>query len=451
MYAIVDIETTGGSPVSSRITEVAIFLFDGGEIVDEFTSLINPECYIPPNITRLTGITNEMVASAPRFYEVARKIVEITKGATFVAHNVQFDYRFVQAEFKRLGYDYKRDTLCTVKLSRKHIPGHVSYSLGSICQDLNIAISGRHRAAGDALATVKLFQKLLYVAPNLVNQGQEIFSTLAPNLNPKTIADLPEVPGVYYLYDSEGTIIYIGKSVNIRKRVLDHTARPTTKRAAEMLTHIADVGFELTGSELIALILEADTIKQHLPKYNKRGRRRNTQMGVFSHTDKNGYINLSIQGLSSDNGSPIASFDNQTEAQAFLYRMVDEFSLCQKLSGLYSSPNACFHHQIGQCKGACIGEEPADLYNERVEKAIASQTLGNRSFVLVDQGRNADERSFVKVVNGKIEGFGYFNPEFIDNSIDLLNETLIPCGNHREAVMAVRGFMGKAGVKVLDI
>lgn len=451
MFAIVDIETTGGSPVTSRITEIAIFLFDGKEVVDEFTSLINPECYIPPNITRLTGITNEMVANAPRFYEVARRIVEITEGATFVAHNVPFDYKFIQTEFKRLGYDYNRPTLCTVRLARKHMPGYPSYSLGNICDNLGISINGRHRAAGDALATVKLFQELLHISPNLATEGQDALSSHAPNLNSKTIADLPEATGVYYLYDSDGVIIYIGKSVNIRKRVLDHTARPKTKRATEMLSQISDIGYELTGSELIALLLEADAIKEHLPKYNKRGRRRNSQMGVFQKADANGYINLSIETISNDDEIPIASFDNQTEAQSFLYRMVEDYSLCQKLCGLYKSANACFHHQIGKCHGACIGEESTHDYNHRVQNAIASQSLGSRSFIMVDDGRHPDERSFVKVINGKIEGYGYFNPDFIDNTIDLLNETLTPCGNHREAVMSVRGYMAKAGVKVVEI
>jgi DNA polymerase-3 subunit epsilon len=181
MFAIVDIETTGGSPETSRITEIAIFLFDGKDVVKEYTTLINPECFIPPNITRLTGITNEMVTDAPRFYEVARRIGEFTEDAIFVAHNVQFDYKFVQAEFKRLGYSYSRKTLCTVRLSRKYLPGYSSYSLGNICGELGIPISGRHRAAGDALATVKLFQKLLYVSPNLANEGQDIHSTQAPS------------------------------------------------------------------------------------------------------------------------------------------------------------------------------------------------------------------------------------------------------------------------------
>jgi len=161
LYAIIDIETTGQASSTGKITEIAIFIHNGFEITDSFTSLINPECYIPGFITNLTGIDNKMVKNAPRFFEIARKIVEITQDKIFVAHNVSFDYRFIQEEFIRLGYDYQRKTMCTVRMGRKFIPGYKSYSLGKLCDELNISINGRHRAAGDALATVKLFEMIL--------------------------------------------------------------------------------------------------------------------------------------------------------------------------------------------------------------------------------------------------------------------------------------------------
>ncbi|MGD9930193.1 MAG: PolC-type DNA polymerase III [Mangrovibacterium sp.] len=179
MYCIIDIETTGQSLKEGKITEIAIYKHNGLEIVDSFATLINPECHIPYFITKLTGIDNEMVADAPKFYEVAKTIVELTAGSIFVAHNVLFDYRFVREEFNRLGYDYKRKTMCTVKLSRKYLPGHPSYSLGKICHDLNIRIEGRHRAAGDAFATVKLFelilQKYMVAGSTLGAKQQKLF------------------------------------------------------------------------------------------------------------------------------------------------------------------------------------------------------------------------------------------------------------------------------------
>jgi DNA polymerase-3 subunit epsilon len=161
MYAIIDIETTGVSYRTGKITEIAIYIHNGQQITDSYTSLVNPECNIPWNITHLTGISNEMVANAPKFYEIAKDVVEITAGMIFIAHNVTFDYNFIKEEFKRLGYDYDRKKMCTVKLSRKLLPGHRSYSLGKLCSELNININGRHRASGDALATVKLFEILL--------------------------------------------------------------------------------------------------------------------------------------------------------------------------------------------------------------------------------------------------------------------------------------------------
>ena len=161
MYAIIDIETTGQAANTGRITEIAIFVHDGFAITDSFSSLINPECYIPGFITNLTGIDNEMVRTAPRFYEIAKRIVEMTQDNVFVAHNVSFDYKFIQHEFKRLGYNYQRNTMCTVRMGRKFLPGYKSYSLGRLCEELGITINGRHRAAGDALATVKLFELIL--------------------------------------------------------------------------------------------------------------------------------------------------------------------------------------------------------------------------------------------------------------------------------------------------
>lgn len=161
MYAVVDIETTGNSYKYSKITEIAIILFNGCEVTHVFQSLINPEIDIPYRITKLTGIDNKMVENAPAFYMVAKQIVELTAGKTFVAHNVNFDYKFIQEEFNRLGYNFQRKKLCTVQLSRKIIPGYPSYSLGNICKALGINIEARHRAAGDALATVKLLSILL--------------------------------------------------------------------------------------------------------------------------------------------------------------------------------------------------------------------------------------------------------------------------------------------------
>lgn len=255
-YCIIDIETTGGNPKTEKITEIAILVHNGVSIVDEFATLINPERPIPAHITSLTGITNAMVANAPRFFEVARQIVEKTEGCIFVAHNAGFDYGFIKNEFKSLGYDFERQTLDTVRLSRKLMPGHKSYSLGNICRDLGIIIEGRHRAAGDAMATVKLFELLLKISGNDFKNANASNGNNNPMLN-----KVPADTGVYYFTDSEGRLIYIGKSINIRQRVTQHMGNTGGMKAVEMRQKIADISFELTGSELIAMLLESEEIK----------------------------------------------------------------------------------------------------------------------------------------------------------------------------------------------
>ena len=218
MYAILDIETTGLSPINDKIIEIAVFIHDGKQVVEEYSTLVNPEKTIPYNITRLTGITNEMVEDAPKFWEIAKDLVTLTEGKSVVAHNASFDYNFIRNEFKSLGYNFKRDRLCTVKLSRRIIPNHKSYSLGKLCMDLGIVVNGRHRAAGDAFATVKLFEHLLQISPTLGGLNSSKFYHISADI----IKNLPEEPGVYYFHNQHGDIIYIGKSKNIRTRVFSH-------------------------------------------------------------------------------------------------------------------------------------------------------------------------------------------------------------------------------------
>src|SRR4030042_2337888 len=209
MYAIVDIETTGGSSRIEKITEIAIYQHDGEKITGEFVSLVNPERNIPYFITNLTGISNEMVENAPRFFEVAKTIIEFTEGCTLVAHNARFDYSFIRQEFKSLGYNFKRNVLDTITLGRRLIPGHRSYSLGNICKDLGITINGRHRAAGDALATVRLFEMLMEKDRQINGRYSEMMrntriSKLNPNLDVSKIDAIPDEPGIYYFYNENG-------------------------------------------------------------------------------------------------------------------------------------------------------------------------------------------------------------------------------------------------------
>jgi DNA polymerase III subunit epsilon len=445
MYAIVDIETTGGSAQTEKITEIAVYLHDGNEITGEFITLVNPERNIPYFITNLTGITNEMVENAPRFCEIAKKIIELTEGRTFVAHNARFDYSFIRQEYKSLGFNFKRSILDTVALSRKLLPGHQSYSLGNICNDLGISITGRHRAAGDALATVKLLE-ILIATDIEVNGRSSILlknarvSKLNPKLDLNKIEKIPDEPGIYYFYNEKGDLIYIGKSRNLQQRIGTHLSNNTTNRAMEMRDLIADIDWEITGSELIALLKESSEIKLNKPVYNRAQRRTGFQWGIFCFTDNNGYQNFRY-GQIKDNDVPVSVFTSKEKTKARLSSLVETYALCQKLSGLYETNGACFHYQVGICKGACIGKESPDEYNERASKATEEFIFTRRNFFIIDKGREVEERCAVKIVNGKYAGYGYFNINDMGFGLSAVHECIEPSGDNNDIQVILKQYL----------
>jgi DNA polymerase-3 subunit epsilon len=445
MYAIIDIETTGGSANIERITEIAIYLHNGHEITDEFVSLINPERNIPYFITNLTGITNEMVEDAPRFFEIAKTIVELTEGRTFVAHNARFDYSFIRQEFKSLGFNYKRSILDTVALSRKLFPGHRSYSLGNICSDLGILIDGRHRASGDALATVKLFEMLLNKDLEINRNKSDLIkntrvSKLNPGLDVTKLELIPEEPGIYYFYNESGDLIYIGKSRNLQQRINTHLSNNTSNRSMEMRDLIADIDWETTGSELIALLKESFEIKKYKPVYNRAQRRTGFQWGIFSFTDKNGYINYHYSQLDNDD-TPVSVFTSKEKAKSKLNSLIEKYGLCQKLTGLYETDGACFHHQVGICKGACCNKEPAEEYNERAMKAKEEFIFTKRNFFIIDKGRDDQERCAVKIVNGKYSGYGFFSINDIGFGLTAVHECIKPSTDNRDIQVILKQYL----------
>ncbi|MBN2814610.1 MAG: GIY-YIG nuclease family protein [Bacteroidales bacterium] len=445
MYAIIDIETTGGNPQRDKITEIAVILHDGKCITREFTTLIDPECRIPYHISALTGITNEMVAGSPKFFEIARELVELTHDCIFVAHNSAFDYGFIRSEFQRLGYEYKREQLCTVRLSRKIIPGHRSYSLGKLCSELGIPINGRHRAMGDATATALLFSKLLET--DTLNNTRFIYnatqygglSNLA--VNPEKIRALPEEPGVYYMYDREGQLVYIGKSRNIKTRVISHFSGKETSKSLKMKAQVADIGCETTGSELLALLKESFEIKKHQPLINRRQRRSLFRYELNTYVDEKEYICFSLEKTTQCNSSPLACFTARAEARGFLQQVIEKYNLCQKLCGLYPSEGHCFHYEIGACKGACIGKEPAEFYNLRAKKVIDNYNFGIQNMLIVDTGRNPEEKSVVKIENGKFMGYGYFTPAFLHENPSAMHECIVRYPDNREVQQIIRHYL----------
>jgi DNA polymerase-3 subunit epsilon len=444
MYTIIDIETTGGSHKKGKITEIAIYKFNGSEIIDEFVSLINPETYIPQYITQLTGITNEMVEDTPPFYKVAKQIVEITEGTVFVAHNAAFDYNFVKAEFASLGFEFNRETLCTVKLSRSLLPGLQSYSLGNLCEALGINNNARHRAAGDALATVEVFKVLLDKNEGIILPDDPYSRFSADSLHPMLSVDmlkaLPEKTGVYYLYDEDGDVLYIGKSTNIRRRVLTHLGNPKAKRAIELKQKTADVSYFVTGSELVALLKESEEIKRFKPMYNRAQRRRRVSFGLYGYFDRKGYHRLMLK-KNAGVETPLASFETMKEATNALFGWVDEFELCQQLCGLYESSNGCFRYSIKQCKGACMGEEPPEEYNLRVDKLIKSLSCQFENAIIIDKGKGLDDMSLVMIENGRYLGYGWIYKDNTFNSPDEFKEFIETMEDNRDVRRIISGYL----------
>ena len=456
MYAIIDVETTGGVARHERITEIAIVLHDGKAVVDTFSTLINPERSIPWSITQITGITDAMVADAPKFFEVAKQIVEMTEGAVFVAHNVSFDYSFVREEFARLGFTFSRKQLCTVRLSRKVFPGLPSYSLSNLKRHFNIEAERSHRALDDTLATVKIFEMILAqqsggAIKSLVNRG--IRETKLPqNVTLERLHALPETCGVYYLHDERGDVIYVGKSLNIQKRLFEHFADLSPK-GEKLRTGVADISYEITGSELVALLLESAEIKRLLPRVNRALRIRAYSGCIFAYTDQNGYRCLAVGKRTARNTQKlelVADYPKVDSARVHLQSIVRQHELCYRLSNLDASAHACFHYSIKKCRGACIGAESPEAYNERVELAL--EQLNRRlsgSFFIIEKGRTEGELAVVGVQEGRYLGFGYVDASMHYTAEDLL-ECLATPFDDPDAGKIIRGYLdGRKGAKVV--
>ncbi len=450
MYCILDIETTGGQFNEEGITEIAIYKYDGREVVDQFISLVNPEKEIQPFVVKLTGINNAMLRSAPKFYEVAKRIIEITQDCIVVAHNSSFDYRILRTEFTRLGYDFIRPTLCTVELSKKLIPGMESYSLGKLVRALGIPVTDRHRASGDALATVKLFKLLLTKDTEKEILISSIKAEIKSGLTPKLldiVESLPYKTGIYYIHNEKGNLVYIGKSKNIKKRVNQHFTGKTNK-CKKIQLEVFAVTYEETGSELIALLKESEEIKINKPIYNRAQRKSIFQYALYEVLDDNGYLNLRLQ-KADGRKKEITAFTTLQEGKNALFRITEKYNLCQKLNGLYETQNGCFQHKIKECNGACLGIESPDEYNQRVEDFINEMTFENNNMIIIDRGRKVNERSAVLIENGIYKGYCFYDLNYQITNVEVLKNIIIPMQNNRDTRTIIQGYLRKN--KVLKI
>ena len=445
MYCILDIETTGGQFNEEGITEIAIYKFDGHEIVDQFISLVNPEKPIQPFVVKLTGINNEMLKGAPKFFEIAKRIIEITNDCIFVAHNVSFDYRVIRAEFRRLGYDFNCKNLCTVELSQKLMPEQPSHSLGKLVRALGIPMADRHRATGDALATVKLFKMLLDKDVEKIILNTLIKSEVEKGITPKLrdiLESMPAKTGVYYIYNLNGKLIYIGKSKNIRKRINQHFTGSDTK-SMKIQAEVFTVTYEETGSELIALLKESEEIKINKPIFNRAQRKTLFNLSIYAEADENGYLNLKIQ-KTDGRRNPITSFSGLADAKGALYRIATHYQLCQKLTNLYATKKECFQYTIKECDGACIGKVTTDEYNARVQAFIDKNTFENQNMIIIDRGRKISEKCAILIENGVYKGYAFYDLNYQITNPEVLRNIIIPMQNNRDVKNILQSHIRKS-------
>jgi len=425
VYAIVDIETTGGSATRSRITEIAIYKHDGQKIVDEYQTLVNPCQDIPYNITKLTGIDNELVANAPLFFDVAKEIDAFLDGCVFVAHNVNFDYGFIKAEFERIGLSFRRKKLCTVRLSRKLLPGKYSYSLGKLCASEGIPLNNAHRAAADAKATAILFTQLMkidregYIEKALNPLSLE--GLMPPNMPKEDFIALPNKQGIYYMLNERKQVIYIGKAKDIKKRVHSHFSGNTnTKSKYHFVKNIFGIDFKVIPNTLLVDIIEATEIKKHWPIHNRSYKRITLNYGLFQYTDRNGYERFN-SGRCGKHDKPIKSFKSLVELKGFLKEMIEDYNLCPRLSGLQPiSSGKCNYVEELDCRGACEGKEETSTYNLRVQQAVEEKVSRNTTYVLKEESQENAEQAVVLVENGRYKGYGK-----VPLSVDLMNVELV--------------------------
>ncbi len=386
-----------------------------------------------------------MLKSAPKFYEVAKRIIELTEDCIIVAHNAEFDYRILRTEFKRLGYDFKRKSLCTVELAKDLIPNQASYSLGKLVRSLGIPVTDRHRANGDALATVKLF-KLLQTKDSAkhIIQSSIKESYKAKKIDSRFIDivnNLPSVTGVYYMHNADGQIIYIGKSRNIKRRVNQHFTA-TNSKSKKLQLRVDSVTYEETGSELVALLKEIEEIKRVKPMFNRSRKRTLFTHALYAFTDQNGYLNLKID-VADGRKHPITTFSNHQSAKHFLEQAAEQYQLCLKLTGLEKTENTCFNYKIDICHGACISQESPELYNRRVQELIEKFSYAHQNMVIIDRGRDVDERSAIYIKDGSFQGIGFFNLNYQINNINVLESIITKMDNNKDIQHVIQSYLRK--------
>ena len=448
LYAIVDIETTGGTAARDKITEIAIVHHDGERITDKYSTLINPERSIPYHIIGLTGITNDMVANAPKFFEVAKEIIEWTEGRIFVAHNVNFDYGFLKEEFKSLGYTFSRSTMDTVRLSRLAFPGHKSYSLSNLIQRFGLVVKDRHRALDDAWATAEIFTMIMEsgayegTVNNFIAMGIRL-SNLPVGITLDDILRLPEGHGVYYFRNNQDTLIYVGKSKNIKSRIAQHFSDYSNKATKiRQSTHSLD--YIETGNELAALIRESIEIRSLNPLYNK-AQRNASYPYVLLLIDKGEKPMLILARTRDTNASDkkIKYFTHKKLGELYLMRKMNEFS---DMLAAYDEENEPETSMLNIHLGLEYPDSGAimELYRTLFFKLISGISMWfDDDFILINEGRNNEEKCVFLIYNGQFYGYEYLDQSMQFTTAAELMEHISPVLYHPEMDLIIHHYIKK--------
>lgn len=464
-FAIVDIETTGGSPLNHRILEIGIVLIEDGQIISKYQSLINPGMHIPYNVILIHGITNEMVDAAPTFAEIASDIEEMTREAVFVAHSVAFDFGFIKAEFTRIGKSYDRKRLCTVRLSKRLLPGLKSHSLASLCQFYKIQNKRAHRALEDAEATAGIFLEVGQIAgyelvlKEFLNRKSKEMS-LPPHIKKESFTRLPGTIGVYIFHDMKGKVIYVGKANHIKDRVGQHFSGNThTKTKQAFLNNIYEVEYQETGHELMALLIENELIKKHYPRFNSTNKDFNLNFGIYQYPDQKGFIRLVI-GETGKWSQPVSVFRTKAEATLSLLKTSMKNGLCLAFNQLLPEKNTgCkYETEDGQMCMVCSQKITPQTYNSAIEGVILNWQEG-KSYILQMAGRQKEEMALVWVKSGKISGYGFMPTDQEVVEMNDLKPFLKSYYDTQDAQSILKPFLTKAikkgsfdnGIAVLEL
>ncbi len=435
MFAIVDIETTGGHAGANNITEIAIVLHNGHEVEGKFSTLVNPCMPIQKYVQVLTGITNAMVATAPRFEQLAENIFNLLKDRVFIAHNVNFDYSFVKHELAQAGFELTTHKLCTIRLAKKIFPNLPKYGLGTVCRELNITITDRHRATGDALATAELFG--LLVKHDTTGELQKMIKKnanryLPPHVNIEEVESLPTVPGIYYFKNKIGKVVYVGKAKNIKKRVVSHFSNnKPSKQKQDFLREIHQITHTVCDSELIASVLESIEIKRLWPAFNKSQKHYEHQYGIFMFEDAMGYQRLGID-KKKKLLQPLLSFSLLAEAHCTLWQWVREHNL---------HPALCF---LDKSNKNMDGLPPVAEHNSVIDRILKSAKEEKKTYLIKETGNN-----YILIEDGHFYGMGKIGDEQFVGQLQLLKSLLLPYPENETIRSMIKTYAARYPMRVI--